>query len=276
MVDSSERRTSEERLTGRLVPPAPTRSLRAGPIAVELDGVALRRARDGAGEVFQMIYFAVRDPAWSNVPMVVSDLSVDDGPGDRFEVTFRVAHTGCGQDYAWDGRLRGAEDGSIELSMSGTTTTGLDYLRLGFCVLHGTRSFAGQPYRASLDGVAFEGRLPDVIGIQGWSDGTLHGLMDPFDRISMDRPAGPAVDFVFGGDDFEMEDQRNFGDASFKTYSGPIARGGPYHLAPGETLEQSVRVGLVDGSASRASVVKKSARAKARPPKKIRRLQCIA
>ena len=42
------------------------------------------------------------------------------------------------------------------------------------------------------------------------------------------------------GDTFEMEDQRNWSDASFKTYVRPIGLPWPYELKAGQQLEQRV------------------------------------
>ena len=50
------------------------------------------------------------------------------------------------------------------------------------------------------------------------------------------------------GDTFEMEDQRNWTDASYKTYCRPLARGFPFPVAAGETVEQTVEIRLL-GSA---------------------------
>ncbi|MDH5540171.1 MAG: hypothetical protein OEY03_12275, partial [Rhizobacter sp.] len=44
------------------------------------------------------------------------------------------------------------------------------------------------------------------------------------------------------GDTFEMEDHRNWTDASFKTYVRPLARPWPYTLPAGEAVEQSISV----------------------------------
>ena len=42
------------------------------------------------------------------------------------------------------------------------------------------------------------------------------------------------------GDTFEMEDQRNWTDASYKTYVRPLALPWPYTLEAGPGLEQAV------------------------------------
>ena len=51
------------------------------------------------------------------------------------------------------------------------------------------------------------------------------------------------------GDTFEMEDQRNWTDASYKTYVRPLALPWPYLIAKGETIDQKVTL-IVSGSAS--------------------------
>ena len=42
------------------------------------------------------------------------------------------------------------------------------------------------------------------------------------------------------GDTYEMEDQRNWTDASYKTYVRPLARPWPYTLDAGARLDQAV------------------------------------
>ena len=51
------------------------------------------------------------------------------------------------------------------------------------------------------------------------------------------------------GDTFEMEDQRNWTDASYKTYVRPLALPWPYVIAKGETIDQTVTL-TVSGAVS--------------------------
>jgi hypothetical protein len=53
---------------------------------------------------------------------------------------------------------------------------------------------------------------------------------------------GLEIDVSFAGDVFEMEDQRNWSDASFKTYSRPLALPFPYPLHDGERVLQQIDV----------------------------------
>ncbi len=51
---------------------------------------------------------------------------------------------------------------------------------------------------------------------------------------------GVATTATFDGEVFEMEDQRNWTDASYKTYSTPLERPFPVVIADGAVIEQSV------------------------------------
>ena len=55
------------------------------------------------------------------------------------------------------------------------------------------------------------------------------------------------------GDTFEMEDQRNWTDASYKTYVRPLALPWPYTLAAGTRLAQSVSLAFEGSAPARQS-----------------------
>lgn len=59
-------------------------------------------------------------------------------------------------------------------------------------------------------------------------------------RLSLAPTPEIAMTLDFYGDVFEMEDQRNWSDASFKIYNRPLAWPSPYRLEAGEVIEQRV------------------------------------
>ena len=61
------------------------------------------------------------------------------------------------------------------------------------------------------------------------------------------------------GDIFETEDQRNWSDASFKTYSTPLALPFPAEVAPGTRVAQSVTLRLIGASAPHREVAREDA-----------------
>ena len=113
--------------------------------------------------------------------------------------------------------------------------------------------------------------------------------MCPFQDIralSHEVTPGTWVTCTMEGDTFEMEDQRNWSDASYKTYVRPLARPWPYTLPKGEKVPQAVRLavtgklpaasagdgepaGLASPSARRAAGCRRSASAS--PPRRPRR-----
>jgi D-apionolactonase len=61
-------------------------------------------------------------------------------------------------------------------------------------------------------------------------------------RLGIEVEDGLWATFAFEGDLFEMEDQRNWTHASFKTYSTPITLGWPRAAAAGQPLVQAVKL----------------------------------
>ncbi|HEX5497777.1 MAG TPA: hypothetical protein VFX03_01065, partial [Thermomicrobiales bacterium] len=78
--------------------------------------------------------------------------------------------------------------------------------------------------------------------------GTFPELISPdqpfVDMVSIGHPTanGGDVTIRFEGDLFEMEDQRNWTDASFKTYSTPLRLAYPVQLQAGDRVRQTVTI----------------------------------
>lgn len=219
------------------------RQLRAGPLSCALDGIDLRYVRVGGVEVVRRIYVSVRDRNWDTIPGEASKVQVDDG-GDRFEVRFSVRHLSADIDFAWRGVIAGTPSGRISFAFDGTAERELLYNRIGFCVLHPCRETAGRPYRASTRGGEVAGVFPRLVGQQRFENGVYVPLFPSFDRLQVDLEAGGTVAFEFEGDLWEDEDQRNWTDASFKTYCTPLALGFPHLLEADHHIVQRVTVSV--------------------------------
>jgi len=238
-----------QRWYGRDEPPPATRELRAGPLSALLEGIDLRYVRAGEVELVRRLFVAVRDAAWGTVPPAVSDLDVEDG-GDCFRVSFQAVHESGDLRFRWRGELLGTSEGELRCTMDGLAETSFPYNRIGFCVLH-PRENAGRPYRARTPEGEIRGELPEAIGPQRFEDGKLRPLFPSCDRLDVEVAGGLWARFQFEGDLFEMEDQRNWTDASFKTYSTPLALGWPHEAQAGQAIVQVVRLTL-SGSARTA------------------------
>ena len=224
---------------GRDEPPPATRTLRSGALTAVLEGIDLRYVTLGGTEVVRRLFVAVRDSAWATIAPAISGLEVEEDAGG-FRVAFEAFHEAGDLRFRWRGELAG-RDGALECTMDGVAESDFLYNRIGFCVLH-PREHAGRPYRATTPKGVIEGALPDDIGPQRLEDGKLWPLFPSYTGLEIEAAEGLRATFEFEGDLFEMEDQRNWTDASFKTYSTQLTLGWPHQAKAGQRILQKVRL----------------------------------
>ena len=113
-----------------------------------------------------------------------------------------------------------------------SATPEADFLtnRTGFVVLHPLNGVAGLPVEVEhVDGKREKSKFPAIIN-----------PVQPFYAIrSLRHKVMPGLTATcrMEGDTFEMEDHRNWTDASFKTYVRPLAEPWPYTLPAGKELQ---------------------------------------
>ncbi|HMJ89524.1 MAG TPA: hypothetical protein VK530_06890, partial [Candidatus Acidoferrum sp.] len=194
------------------LPPKPL-ALRAGPLTMifEPDNGFLRYIRLGDHEMVRSIYAVVRDQNWNTIPWHLLNLK-SDVRADSFDLTFDVECEEGGLRYFWRGTVGGAADGRVTFVFDGEARSEFLRNRIGICVLHPMFECAGKP--CSLEhttGTVEQTVFPKHIA--PWQ---------PFldvQAITHEVAAGVRCEVRLEGEVFETEDQRNFGDASFKTYS---------------------------------------------------------
>ena len=212
--------------------------LRAGPLRMVFEpGEAfVRYVRLGGQEVLRGVYAAVRDRNWGTVKPQVRLLRVRRGD-DSFEVSFAVECREGDIDFAWNGRLTGTRDGTVVYEFDGLARVTFLRNRIGFCVLHPIEPCAGRPCTVrKADGTTVEGRFPQWI--------SPHQPFKEMRGISHEAAGGITAEVTFDGDLFEMEDQRNWTDASYKTYCTPLELPFPVEVGKGERIRQSVTLRL--------------------------------
>jgi D-apionolactonase len=226
--------------TGRTEPPPDVRALRAGPVRVLYSDGDLRQICRGDVELTRRIYVAVRDLDWNTLPGVIGDLDIADG-GDSFAIRFSRRHIAGGVDYEWHAEIDGSADGTIRYRMRGEALSAFPYAKIGICVHHPIVGYAGQPYRGSAPDGPVSGHLPDTIGPQiHLDDGTDLPLFEPVTELDISHACGGVVKFGFSGDLWEMEDQRNWTDASYKSASTPAKLGYRHEAAVGKQFDQEI------------------------------------
>ncbi|WP_314650748.1 hypothetical protein [uncultured Microbacterium sp.] len=209
-----------------------TRMLRAGAWTLDLDdrGV-LRHVRLGDREVLRGLAGVVRDADWGTVEGVVT-VERCEIEENGFSVSFTSVHRGAGVDLAWTGTLTGLPDSTVRMTFDGRATGPTRTNRIGLVALHALDG-AGHPVDViHTDGSVQSSRFPELVAPH-----------QPFLDVAGFRQRtddGAEIEILFEGDVFETEDQRNWSDASFKTYSRPLSLPFPYPLDAGETVQQSV------------------------------------
>ena len=214
----------------------PSRVLKAGPLSAELENGQLRYIRIGDVEVLRAIAFLVRDENWGTFTPKLENLAVDEHT-HGFTVSYRATCEDRKRKLVYDARITGRNDGSLAFEAIAEPLTDVETNRTGFIVLHPLKGVAGHAVKVlHVDGREENARFPEVIDPQC-----------PFQDIralSHEVTPGTWATCTMEGDAFEMEDQRNWSDASFKTYVRPLARPWPYTLPKGEKVAQAVRLSV--------------------------------
>ncbi len=210
--------------------------LRAGPLRLVFDRGELRWIRLGEREVLRGIYVAVREEGWATVPAELEDLEIEAEP-ESFRIRFRALHRRGRVRFDWEGRIEGGADGSIAFRMAGAAGSTFRRNRIGFCVLHPAEECAGRECIVeTTDGDRLEQSFPALV--------SPHQPFRNVRAILHEVTPGVELEVRLEGETFETEDQRNWSDASFKTYGTPLHLPYPVEVPEGTQLAQSVSVSL--------------------------------
>ena len=221
-------------LYGTEEPVAAPRLLRAGRLSAELEGGNLRYVRFDGEEVIRAVSFLVRDRAWATCIPTMRDLRVEEGE-DGFAVSYGADVEDRGARLSYTARISGRTDGTLAFEAEARAETDFVTCRTGFVVLHPLEGVAGCPAEIEhVDGAPEQGSFPRLIDpVQP---------MFALRALTHRTPGGVRVTCRMEGEAFEMEDQRNWTDASFKTYVRPLSKPWPFTLRAGEVLRQAVIV----------------------------------
>jgi hypothetical protein len=203
------------------------RSVGRGPWSASLRGSELDDIRYDGELVLRSIRFVVRDQDWTTLPVIVDAV---DHTTSGLHLSGRVGDDG--ETVVWSLSVDlGAS--TLRVAVRAEVTAAFRRARIGLIVLQsptlaGTELIVGHP-----EGSTTTTRLPEHVAPHQPAI-RIESLAWTGDRV--------ATSVRFAGDVFEMEDQRNWTDASFKTYSTPLSLPFPVALAVGDVVEQSVEV----------------------------------
>ena len=228
------------RLFGTDEPTDPPRMLQAGPLSVEFEAGNLRHIHYHGREMLRAVSFIVRDKNWGTYAPEITHLHFDGEP-KSFRISYEATVAGGGQELAYSAMIEGNSNGSLRFSVRAAAISDFLTNRTGFVVLHPIEGVAGAACTVEhVNGTIEETKFPLLIDpIQP---------MTALRAIAHEFLPGLKVTCKMEGDTFEMEDQRNWTDASYKTYVRPLALPWPYLIAKGETIDQTVTL-TVSGTA---------------------------
>jgi D-apionolactonase len=216
---------------GTAEPPPASRRFSAGPLVVDLSDGAVRHLSWHGIEVVRGIACPIRDTNWATYASVLVDENIRESP-DAFEISQlrSVADGALRVKLVFQGNSDGSFHATAEMSAPCDFTTN----RAGFTLLHPLRGVAGTPMQVIRpDGSISSSHFPGLISpdqVASEISGLRHSV------------SGIDTEIMFQGEVFEMEDQRNWSDASFKTYCRPLSLPMPYQLNAGEVQRQDIHM----------------------------------
>ena len=210
----------------------PVKKMKAGNLSCLYEAGNLRHIKCGNKEIIKMIYGALRSENWETIPPIISHQEIEEYE-NGFKVKYTAVYKSGDIHYQADFSIEGNKDNSIVFSMRGEALSDFKKNRIGICVLHPIKECAGRKVSITQpDGNIYESVFPAMI--------SPHQPFFNIQQMDWDLDNGVNVQVNFEGDIFETEDQRNWTDSSYKTYSTPLHLPFPVLVKTGEKIEQRI------------------------------------
>lgn len=226
---------SDRELFGTEEPIAPRRLLAAGPLTAILEDGNLRTIHFAGVEVVRAINYLARDASWGTYKAELSNIRIAEGE-TLFEVAYDGLCAGPQGSFSYRVTITGDASGMLTLEARGTALTDFPTNRTGFVILHPSEAAGGRLTIRHSDNHVEETVFPKAISPD----------QPAFDIAALTHEPAPGMNCTVSmeGDAFEMEDQRNWTDASFKTYVRPLSKPRPYVIAKGSKDIQRITVSV--------------------------------
>jgi D-apionolactonase len=209
------------------------RLLRAGKLTMLYENGFLRYISCGEIEIIRLINLTVRNQHWGTVPMQIKEEEIVES-----ENSFSISYSaGCLEDeidFFWRCKIFGTPGGEIEFHIFGKANSYFLKNRIGFTVLHPIATSEGKDCLVTHEnGIVTKEVFPALISPhQPFTHITaMHWSPDGYMQARLE----------FEGELFETEDQRNWLDASFKTYCTPQDQPSPVQIREGDEIIQCIK-----------------------------------
>ena len=207
------------------------RTLKFGGFSCIYEHGRIRYIKSGDIELIRMVYFAVRDQEWKTPPYTIESESIETRD-NGFTILYTALHSLNHIAYRSHVSITATSD-TITFSVRGEALSNFQRNRIGICVLHPISECRGKEVVIERpDGTKYRSSFPNLIN--------PHQPFEEIQKMHCTINNDISVGLFFSGDIFETEDQRNWADSSFKTYSTPLSIPFPVKVKEGETLEQEV------------------------------------
>jgi hypothetical protein len=200
------------------------RTVTSGDWSFDLTGHGLESIRYRGTRVASRVFFSVRDLVWGS-PRVTFRYS--DGP----PAVDGVAITGTMDNFPLE--ISGTAvvtNGELRLSFGVRALAEIDVSRAGPCILHERTDLAPRFVASGPDGRKAIDLAERIL---------IERIATHFDALELTTDS-LRLRIGFEGELFEMEDQRNWGDSTFKSYCPPLADPQPISLRAGEIREYDI------------------------------------
>jgi hypothetical protein len=208
--------------------------LRAGRLLMIYENGNLRHIKIGQTEVIRMIYSALRDRDWLTIIPVISGEKIDKKP-ESFTISYSARYLSGDIDFIARYTIEG-KNNSLIFNFEGEALKTFEKKRIGFCVLHPVKHLAGSPCEIKHPGTT---KSRGVFPVSVSPHQPFHNIAGMSWEIG-----GVKCSLDFEGDIFETEDQRNWTDASYKTYCTPLSLK-PVPIIKGDRLSQKVMLRIL-------------------------------
>jgi hypothetical protein len=194
----------------------------------------IRYISNGQQEIVRMINHYLRDQNWNTLPMHIQSEQIET-TASSFLIAYTASISHNDIFFSWRCTIVGNADESLLFTIDGEAQRDFKTNRLGFTVLLPSENLRAQTCRLTHpDNTTDELYFPDTI--------SPHQPFLNIQSMAWSPAAGLQAAITFTGDIFEMEDQRNWMDASHKVYCTPLSLGFPKQMKQGDRIAQSVHL----------------------------------
>lgn len=207
--------------------------LQAGAMAMSYDQGSLRYIRIEGEELLRRVYVSLRDESWGTFTPVRLNEGICSDKGCfliSYDCYYRIKNLPV---FKWKVQIEGQTSNEIRLTAHGMALSSFKKNRAGLCILHPIKTCAGQNCTVTTkEGKRSEHTFPTTIS----PDQPFKNMQ----KLEWLTPGKIICELQLEGDVFETEDQRNWTDASFKTYCTPLHLPYPVTLREGDTIHQTM------------------------------------